>query len=391
MNKALLHKDIRRFISENYREDIPQIIFKGSPFEEVSVQELAAQLLGKRKAEKKLPFWFNNDRIVYPPLLNIEQTSSQTTATYKASLINGKTLVDLTGGFGVDSYFFSKRFEKVIYFELDAELSAIAAHNISELNVGNIETLNGDGIEFLKKNSEKFSWIYLDPSRRDDSGGRVFRLSDCLPNVPENLKLLRERARGILIKTSPLLDLQAGILELEHVREIHVVAVENDVKELLWLITDEPSKEIMVRTVNFGKKKKEVFDYPFGAAAQVFYSPPLTYLYEPNAAIMKSGLMDHLGESLKLEKLHQNSHLYTSREIREFPGRRFEIMEILPVNKKKLKKYFDFEKAHITTRNFPESVAALRKQLKLEDGGNHYLFFTTTVDKKKVCLICKKC
>lgn len=391
MNKALLHKDVRRFISENFRKDIPKLIFKGSPFAEVTVQELAAQLTGKKKAEKKLPLWFENDKVIYPPLLNLEQTSSQTTAMYKASLINGESLLDLTGGFGIDTYFFSKRFEKVVHCELNSRLSEIAAHNFTELDAGNIDTFTGDGMEFLVRSSEKFSWIYVDPSRRDDSGGRVFRLSDCLPNVPENLNQLINKAEGILVKTSPLLDLQAGILELGRVQEIHVVAVENEVKELLWLIKNEPSGEIKVRTINFGKKKKEIFDHRLGVAIQLSYSPPLTYLYEPNAAIMKSGLMDQVGESLGLEKLHQNSHLYTSREIREFPGRRFEIMEILPFNRKKMKRRFDFEKAHITTRNFPETVVALRKQLKLKDGGNHYLFFTTTVEEDKVCLVCRKC
>lgn len=391
MNRSLLHKEVQEFISENYDKDLSKLAFQGSPFEDISIQELATQLSGKKKAEKKLPTWFHTDGIIYPTTLNLEQTSSETTAKYKASLVEGSVLLDLTGGFGIDSYFFSRRFKKVVHCELDPELSEIVSHNSHQLGASTIETFNGDGMDRLEAASEVIDWIYLDPSRRDTAGGRVFHLSDCLPDVPQHLELLLSKAPNVLVKTSPLLDLQSGINSLEKVREIHVVAVRNEVKELLWFLSRKPSEEIKIKTLNFKKAGAEVYENYFRREAGVSYSHPLTYLYEPNAAIMKSGLMDLLAADLGLLKLHPNSQLFTSDELKDFPGRRFQVLEQLPYSRKKLKPLLGkLEKAHIATRNFPESVASLRKQFKLKDGGENYLFFTTLEKEQKVMLLCKK-
>ena len=390
MNKSLLNKEVQEFLEENYRGEVSKIVLKGSPFPNVTTQELAIQLTGKKKAEKKLPTWFATRNVIYPPTLNLEQTSSETTARYKASLMTGGMIVDVTGGFGIDSYFFSKKFKKVLHCELNEGLSEVAAYNFGVFGAKNIENHVGDGIEFLKNSSGKFDWVYIDPSRRDDAGGRVFQLSDCLPNVPEHLDLLLKKADNILIKTSPLLDLKAGLRELKNVHAIHVIAVENDVKELLWLMKKEPADQLKIKTVNFRKKGDQVYEREIGKENSVGLSKPLTYLYEPNASIMKSGLFDALGFDFSLLKLHQNSHLYTSNQLTEFPGRCFEIIRTVPYKKKKLKAAIDFNKAHITTRNFPETVASLRKQLKLKDGGDHYLFFTTGSMDEKMMLICKK-
>lgn len=390
MNRALLHKEVQEFLEENYSEDISRIVFKGSPFSEVSEQELAVQLKGKKKAEKKLPTWFKTRGIIYPPTLNLEQTSSETTATYKASLVEGNSIVDVTGGFGIDSYFFSKHFQKVIHCELNEELSRIAAHNFQVLGAENIKTVVGNGIDFIKSSTEGFDCIFIDPSRRDDAGGRVFHLSDCLPNVPEHLDLLLKKSGSILVKTSPLLDLTAGIRELKKVDEIHIIAVENEVKELLWIIRQKPSKDLKVKTVNFRKKGDQVYEGFLDQESVTHFSTPLSYLYEPNAALMKSGLFEPLGKDFDLFKLHQNTHLFTSEELKEFPGRRFRILEVIPYKKKRIRSALKIEKAHIATRNFPESVATLRKQLKLKDGGEHYLFFTTSVNEEKLMLICEK-
>ncbi|MCX2837097.1 class I SAM-dependent methyltransferase [Salinimicrobium sp. MT39] len=364
--------------------------FRGSPFEGISTQELLVQLSGKKRAEKKLPLWFKTRGIIYPPNLNLEQTSSEVTAQHKASLVAGTSLADLTGGFGIDSYYFSEKIDKVRHFELNLELQKIAAHNFEILGAKNVISEARDSLDFLKNTSEKFDWLYIDPSRRDEAGGRVFFLSDCLPNVPENLELLQERAGSILIKTSPLLDLQAGLNELQNVQEIHIVAVENDVKELLWILKQNTSESITIKTVNFQKKEKQVFTSTFDNDLPEVYSMPEAYLYEPNAAIMKSGLFGALGNALRLEKLHPNTQLYTSKEPVDFPGRRFKITQILPFRKKQLKKDLQLKKANITTRNFPESVAELRKILKIKEGGDAYLFFTTLQNEEKVVLVCQK-
>lgn len=364
------------------------MVFRGSPFQGVSVIELAEQLVGTKKAEKKLPTWFNTKGIVFPPRLNLEQTSSEITARYKASLVSGNTIADLTGGFGVDSYFFSKRFKKVFHCEIDSSLSELVAHNAGQLGTENITTLATDGTKFLKAVPEKFDWIYVDPSRRDDSGGRVFRLADCLPSVPEHLDLLLSKADGVMVKTSPLVDLQVGISELKYAQEVHIVAVDNEVRELLWILKDSITIP-KVKAVNFKGREKEVYENSLVNTSTVDLGEPLRYLYEPNAAIMKSGLFNSVGEDFALKKLHPNSHLFTSDVMKKFPGRRFEISRLLQYNKK-LRKTLNLRKANITTRNFPESVATLRKQLKLKDGGGVYLFFTTTEKDEKICLVCRK-
>lgn len=390
MNKALLHKNVQQFINRNFKEDIPKIVLAGSPFEEVNVQELAIQLAGKKKAEKKLPTWFKTEGIIYPPTVNIEQTSSEITAAYKASLIGGEKLADITGGFGVDSYYFSKNFKQVDHCEIAADLSDIATHNIFQLNVANIKVHQTDGISFLVNHFGNCSWIYVDPSRRDNSGGRVFHLSKCLPNVPEQLELLFSRSPNIMLKTSPWLDLKAGISALNGVREIHIVAVSNEVKELLWLLEKDYSEEISITTINFRKRKKEIFEGIWNETAEAFFSTPLTYLYEPNAALMKSRLFNQLGSAFGLAKLHPDSHLFTSEDLTDFPGRKFRISEHFHYNKKQLRKLMNFRKANITTRNFPESVQNLRKKLRIKEGGDIYMFFTTTEGNNKVVLVCKK-
>ena len=390
MNKALLNKEVQEFLEENYKEDISKILFRGSHFSEVSPQELGVQLKGKKRAEKKLPTWFKTRNIIYPPNINLEQTSSEVTAEYKASLVGGKSLVDLTGGFGIDDYYFSKKLERVVHCELNKELSEIAAHNFEVLDAVNIKVEEGDGLNFLKNSSEKFDWIYVDPSRRDDIGGRVFFLEDCLPNVPENLELIWKKTDQLLIKTSPLLDLQAGKRALDNVQEIHVVAVNNEVKELLWVSKKTFSGPVKIKAVNFRKGKIQTYENFAEADADLSFGHPGHFLYEPNAALMKSGLADALAKELDLVKLHPNSQLYTSHKRKKYFGRTFKVIEVVPFKKKTLKKHLDFSEAHITTRNFPESVDSLRKMLKLKDGGENYLFFTTLSDEKRVMLVCRK-
>ncbi len=391
MNKALLHKDVQDFIFKNRSASLSKLILKGSPFKDVSIQEIAIQIAGVSKAKSKLPTWYLTKNILFPPNLNLEQTSSEKTAKYKASLVEGKKLIDLTGGFGIDAYFFAERLNEVIHCELNLELSELAEHNFEILNAINVKTIQGDGIEYLKNSEQYFDWIYLDPSRRDDAGGKVFQLSDCTPNPAKHLELFFERADQILIKTSPLLDLKAGIGELKNVSEIHIVAVNQEVKELLWILNKNASEKIKVKTIHFQNKITQTFETNFRASqSDIPLSFPLNYLYEPNPAIMKSGMFRDLTSQTDSFTLHSNSHLFTSKELKEFPGRRFEILEVLPYNKKQLKQRLTLKKANITIRNFPKTVAEIRKELKIEDGGDTYLFFTTNLDEKKIVVVCKK-
>jgi 16S rRNA G966 N2-methylase RsmD len=391
VNKALLQQDVQDFIRENSGIDTAKLILKGSPFKDVNSSELAVQISARNKAKNKLPAWYNSADIIYPPHLNLEQTSSEVTAKYKAALVSGHSLIDLTGGFGIDSFFFAEKIQKVIHCEMDSSLSEIAAHNFKQLGAENITTINGDSLEYLGSTEEYFDWIYLDPARRDDYGGKIFLLDQCTPNVPENLGLFFKKAKRVLIKTSPLLDLKAGMEELEHVAEIHIVAVNNEVKELLWLLDPSSKEEVRIKTINIGKKAVQKFEADFSRlGTEANLSEPQEYLYEPNAAIMKSGLFGELSIRTATAKLHANSHLYTSSEFTDFPGRRFQILEVLPYQRKLLKKEPRLKKANITTRNFPKSVEAIRKELKIEDGGTVYAFFTTNLRNEKVVVLCEK-
>ncbi|MBZ9729649.1 class I SAM-dependent methyltransferase [Salegentibacter sp. JZCK2] len=392
MNKALLNPEVQEFLRKHLKATPAELALRGSPFPNISSSELAQQLTGLQKAEKKLPTWFKQTRIYYPPKLNLEQTSSETTAKYKASLLKGETLIDLTGGLGIDDYYFAENFKEVIHCELNAELSEIAAHNLKQLGVKNISFRNEDSIAFLKDTDQRFDCIYIDPARRDDSGGKVFKLADCLPNVPENIELLFRKSKTILIKTSPLLDLQAGISELKFVAEIHIIAVNNDVKELLWMLKKDNTSATKIKTRNFTKTGLEEFEGIFNkTTSELNYSLPKNFLYEPNAAIMKSGLFEEIAHQTQTEKLHPNSHLYTSEKEINFPGRRFKIIDNQEYKPSSLKKKFKNLKANITTRNFHESVAVLRKKFKIKEGGKTYLFFTTNINNEKIVLFCEKC
>lgn len=391
MNKAILNSETQKFIKDNLTNDLTKLILKGSPFEEVSVQEIAQQIEGAQKCKKKLPTWYEVEGIIYPKKVNLEQTSSEATAIYKANLIEGNSIIDLTGGFGIDCYYFSKRISKVIHCELNEKLSKIVAHNYQKLNVTNIQTESTDSIEYLKNNKQQLDWIYIDPSRRNDAKGKVFLLDDCLPNVPENLELLFEHSNNILIKNSPILDITSTINELQFVKEIHIIAVQNEVKELLFILEKGFNNNIKIKTINLQKDENQLFEFEIGPHTVAEYQLPLTYLYEPNTAILKSGGFHQLATKLKISKLHQHSHLYTSEDFLEnFPGRKFKIEKILNYNKKEILKNLPYKKANITTRNFPETVAQIRKKTKIKDGGNTYLFFTTNLHAEKQVLLCTK-
>ncbi|MGB0892407.1 MAG: class I SAM-dependent methyltransferase, partial [Flavobacteriaceae bacterium] len=385
LNLKILQPEVQQFITDNLKSDITKLILKGSSFDAISVQELANQIVAKQKSAKKLPTWFSTKNIYYPPKLSIEQTSSEITATYKANLISGNSIIDITGGFGVDCFAFSKRFKQVTHCELNDDLSTIVKHNYQQLNINNISTISGNGIDYLKNTSEKFDWIYIDPSRRNDTKGKVFLLEDCLPNVPKDLDFLFTKSDKILIKNSPILDISSTINELNFVKEIHIIAVNNEVKELLFLLEKDYSNSIEIKTINFQKDKQQVFNFQLKTEVFSEYSEPLTFIYEPNTAILKSGGFHQITKQKPVKKLHQHSHLYTSENLIDFPGRRFKIEQILPYDKKELRK---IKKANITTRNFPDSVDIIRKKTKIKDGGTTYLFFTTNNKNKLIVIYC---
>lgn len=367
------------------------VLLRDHGFSGVDSRELAQQIEVKGKCREKLPTWFNTPGIYYPNKLNIEQTSSEITARYKAEIVSGNWLLDLTGGLGVDSYFFSHRTDRVTHCEIDPDLAKIAQYNFKVLGRTNIDTFVGDGLAHLSHLRSRADWIFIDPSRRNNAKEKVFLLSDCLPNVPENLDLIAKHTRHIMIKTSPLLDISAGLRELRSVKEIHILSVKNEVKELLWIVESGYQGEITIKTANLLPSGKEVFDFFMSdeKSASPQYSVPLTYLYEPNSAILKSGAFKLVGIRHGLYKLHEHSHIYTGDTLIPFPGRRFKIEQQLPFNKKAIQD-LGISKANITTRNFPISVAEIKKKFKIKDGGEDYLFLTTDHQGKKIILRCSK-
>lgn len=391
MNKEVLNTINQLFINNNINSDIALLLFKKHQNISVDIKVLIEQIEAKKRCQKKLPTWFNSDNIYFPNKLNIEQTSSEITAEYKSRLISGSTLVDLTGGFGVDSYYFSKQIENITHCEINEELSKIVEYNYQQLNIKNIKCVAINGIEYLKTTKQSCDWIYIDPSRRHDSKGKVFFLNDCFPNVPKQLDFLFKYSNNILIKTSPLLDISIGKNELKNVKTIHIIAVNNEVKELLWILENGFNGSINIKTVNIKSNKTEKFDFLLDKerSAIVEYSEPLNYLYEPNAAILKSGGFKSISENLKVFKLNKNTHLYSFDKLIEFPGRRFKIEKILPYNRKLIKKEL-IKKANISIRNFPETVEQIRTKFNIEDGGNIYLFYCIDNTYKKVVLICSK-
>ncbi|MBU3012166.1 RsmD family RNA methyltransferase [Polaribacter vadi] len=390
MNPKILHKDVQQFIQEHLKTDITKLILKGSPFNGITVQELANQVVAKQKSESKLPTWFQTENIYYPPKISIEQTSSEITADYKSNLISGDNIIDITGGFGIDCYYFSKQFKAVTHCEINEELSTIVKHNYQQLKSDNITCISANGIDYLKNTTKNFDCIYIDPSRRNDVKGKVFLFKDCLPYVPPQIDFFFTKSNYILIKVSPILDITNTIKDLKNVKEVHIVAINNEVKELLFILEKDYVKEIKIKTINFQKKNKQEFEFNFNDKVASTYSEPLTFLYEPNSAILKSGGFHQISNQLEVFKLHQHSHLYTSKEFINFPGRTFKIEHIISYDKKKLRKILPDNKANITTRNFPKTVAQIRKETKIKDGGNVFIFFTTTINGNIKLVICKK-
>ena len=390
MNKSILSEEIQNFITESLDTSVTMLALQKNKFPIAEWTAILNQIAAKQKAKSKLPTWFNTSNIYYPGKISVEQTSSERTAEYKSKLVSGEKLIDLTGGFGVDDFYFAQKVNHVTHCEINLELSEIANYNFEQLKVTNISCLIGDSTKILDALQQNFDWIYIDPSRRNDAKGKVFMFEDCLPNVPVSLDFYFGFADNIMIKTAPILDIFAGLCELKNVKAIHIVAVENEVKELLWILEKNYYEIIQITTCNLTKGITEEFAFELGNQTISNYGLPKKFLFEPNAAIMKSGGFDEVTAQFDVKKLHQHSHLYTSDIVISFPGRAFEIKNAFDYNKQNMKSLLENKKANITTRNFPETVEKIRKRWKIKDGGNLYCFFTTDINNNKIVLLCSK-
>lgn len=375
MNPKLLATEVQEYINAHIKDDVIKIALAKPVFEGISSKELAGQISAKKKSIHKLPTWYYQDDIYYPPLLSIEQCSSEQTAAYKANLIHGKTVIDVTAGFGVDSFFFAKKSEKVVSCEIDEELSAISANNAEILRAENITCIAGDGIETLKASSANFDTIYIDPARRNGSA-KVFKLKDCTPDVTTHLNLFLEKAKRVIIKTAPLLDISAGLAELKNVSEIHIVSVKNECKELLWVIDSNHTAEtkIICATLNEGLKTFSIGLSDLQTKIEIATEAPSTYLYEPDVALLKSGAFNFIAKSFHIQKLHQDSQLYFSSELKtQFLGRIFEIKSTLTLNEFKKEKELV---GNVIVRNFPDKAENLAKKYKIASNHDDFIIFT---------------
>lgn len=429
------------FIRQYQDDDVRQLAFLGSKYPEVDMPFALDQIRGRKMARIKLPRWASLEGIIYPPHISMEQCSSESTALYKAELAarllglpasssgtemkaeNEIEFVDLTGGFGVDfSYIAARLGVKSMYVERQAHLCEAAKENFGRLGLKNAIVKNGDGIEVLhsfhpkKKDAASaddslgitydqprsllktnlgLKIIFIDPARRDDAGNKVVSLKDCTPDVTVLQEEMLSKADYVIIKLSPMLDWHRAISELSHVREVHIISVNNECKELLLVLSARNMGENL-RIYCINDAQSFVCDESDMESSQVKIAPStleeMQYLYEPNASLMKAGCFGVLSGRYDARMLSKNSHLFVSREpIAAFPGRSFRIIAVSSFNKKELKRHLSgITKANIATRNFPLSVAELRKRLKLKDGGETYIFATTLSDESHVLMITEK-
>ncbi|MBB6498282.1 class I SAM-dependent methyltransferase [Pedobacter cryoconitis] len=385
MNQYLTDQVVQDYIHDNLNADVHQIALAKSPFPGITGKELANQIAARKKSQRKLPTWFNTPLIYYPALLSIEQCSSELTAAYKAKLATGKALIDLTGGYGVDSYYFSKEIDSVTHCEINEELSGIASYNAALLKQENIQFLCRDGIEYLKNTDQEFDCIYIDPARRS-TAGKVFMLKDCTPNIVEHLDLLLRKAKRILLKTAPLLDITAGLKELNHVAEIHIVSVKNECKELIWVIERdfEAAVKIVATTLNASQKQFSFIQGEEGSAELTGAVITGQYLYEPDVALLKSGAFNLIAERYQLEKFHHQTQLYTSAAIYpEFPGRIFKIDEVLSAAKIKKEKNLV---GNVIVRNYPDKAASLVEKYNIKPDDKQFMIFTQHKSEGKIII-----
>ncbi|MCW3161860.1 class I SAM-dependent methyltransferase [Chryseobacterium oryctis] len=379
MGNNILNKNIQNYINANLTTDLHSLLLKKSPFPEVSMPEIVQQIKGKQVAQKKFPFLLQ-DGIIFPPQLNLEQASSEKTALYKSEILKGKKFIDLTSGFGIDAYYLSKNFDDVTLVEQNPELLEIVSHNWTVLEK-KARFINKKLEDFLNENKEHFDVIYLDPARRDDNKNKVFLLEDLSPNILEIQEQMLSISNEVVIKLSPLIDLKYLVSVLPNIFRIDIIAVKNDVKEVVVFLSKENQGKIVCNCVNL-ESGESVFTYQFGDEEKAIpnYSEPENFIYIPNNSILKAGIFNLISGRFGLKKLHPNTHLYTSNErIDDFPGRAFEIKVI---ENKEIKKKEQF---NIISKNYPLKPEEIKKKYALKDGGERYLIFTQS-KKGKIIL-----
>lgn len=377
--KDIIKEEVQNCINANLNTDLHSLLLKKSPFPDVSMQEIVQQIKGKQTAQKKFPFLLK-EGVVFPPQLNLEQASSEKTALYKSNILTGKTFIDLTSGFGIDAYYLSQNFEEVTLIEQNSELLEIVAHNWGILEK-KAKFINQKLEDFLAENRNTFDVIYLDPARRDQNKNKVFLLEDLSPNIIEIQDKLLSISNKVVIKLSPLIDLKYLVSVLPNIFRIEIIALKNDVKEVVVFLSGENSGQIICKCVNLESEESEL-EYQFGDEenAQSEYSDPEKFIYIPNNSILKAGIFNVISKKFGLKKLQPNTHIYTSNnKVSNFPGR---VMEMKVIDNKQIKKKEQF---NIISKNYPLKPEEIKKKYGLKDGGESYLIFTQS-KKGKIIL-----
>ncbi len=389
----MLDRSTIEFIAAHRCEDPGVLALQAKRYPQVNMCVAVTQIEGWQSAKDKLPTWAATDGVLYPPRISMEQCSSEATALYKSALADGELLADLTGGFGIDCSYMSRNFRAATYIERSAELCEIAKMNFGLLGLGHISVVNGDSVELLSTLPRQ-DWIFVDPARRDGDGRKVVALSDCEPDVTSLESLLLQKGRKIMVKCSPMLDITAAMNQLKSVEAVHVVAVNNECKELLFILGEAKGLDAPVYCSNINKGCTTTFTFTFAneeRAVALYAGSVGRYLYEPDASVLKGGGYRSLSQRYGVAKLHPNSQLYTGEALlSDFPGRKFLVERVVGFSKAEIKEIQALRQANITVRNFPDSVQMLRKKLKLADGGERYIFATTMSDGKRSLVVCRK-
>ena len=389
-----MDENTRRFITEHAGGDVRQLALQASRFPLVDMPYALQQIEGRQKARRKLPMLYANPETEYPAKLAMEQCSGEAAARYKSSLVSGTSLIDMTGGFGIDCLFMSERFSETLYIERNLELRNIAEHNFRLFGRQQIRCISADSIPTVNELSQPADWIYVDPARRSKSGKKTVLLSDCEPDMTQIIGMLQKKARHILIKLSPMLDINAALRQLPGTTGIHVVSADNECKEVLFIIagTEQPTAtEPGITAVRLTASDTQPFHFTQTEERQAeptYTAAIRNFLYEPDSAILKAGAFKTTAVRYGLEKLHPNTHLYTSDTLHaDFCGRIFQIESPFSWQKNDIKHLRNtVQRANIVVRNFPAGTDAVRKKLRIGDGGDIFLFATTLADNTHTLL-----
>ena len=382
------------FIQAHLSDDPDRLLLSASRYPEIDMPFVVAQITARRQIKEKLPTWYQQEQLLFPAKIAAEQCSSEQTALYKQQLVTeGDTLCDLTGGLGIDSYYFSRRVKQVYYIERFPSYCEVARANMATLGARNVVVLEGDSTQWLDQ-LPAIDVFYVDPARRGEGNKRMFALSDCEPDLTQLLPRLLAKAPRVIAKLSPMADLRQTLALLPTTQAIHILSVKNECKELLFVIGREPRESaVPIHCVHLTKQaaSDECFVCSLEAEQQAASHLATTlrrYLYEPNASVLKAGAFKQVACQFPVEKLQVSSHLYTSDYyLDRFPGRRFEVDEVIPFHSKSCKQLAGQSlQANVTTRNFPLTVEALRKKCRIREGGDIYLFATTGPKEEKLLI-----